>query len=54
MFVLKAALKHGRGLMGLAGFSYSEGLTPIPTARFPATGKEEFCFVHQVPAYAGI
>ena len=33
--------------------SYSEGFTPIPTARFPALGKE-FCFVHQVPPYAGI
>ena len=48
MFPPKVALKSGLVLMGHAGFSYFEGLTPISTARFPAMGNKEFCFVHQV------
>lgn len=52
MFVPRAALKSGRGLIGPAGFSNSEVLTTVQTTRFPAMQKEEFCFVYQVPTYA--
>ena len=31
---------------GSRRFPLSEGFKPFPTARFPAMGKEEFCFLH--------
>ena len=49
MFVPKVALMSVCGLLGYTCGSHSEGWTPIPTARCPATGKEEYSFVHQDP-----
>ena len=45
MFVPKVALKHGRGLMGHAGFSYAEGWTPCQQQGFLPGGWRisDFC-----------
>ena len=43
-------LLSGRGLMGHAAGSHTEGWTAMSTSSFPAMGKEEYTFVLQVPA----
>lgn len=48
------ALNSGQGLMGHAGFAYTEGLTLTPIASFSAAGLEDFYFVDHVLPYAGI
>ena len=53
VFVPRAALNSGCGLMGHAGGTQSESLTPIPIARFPATEKEESVFCIRFPHMQG-
>ena len=50
----RAALRNGRGLIGLVTPSPFEGWTTIPTAKFPAMRTEEFSIVLQVPPLSGI
>ena len=42
-------LLSGRGLMGHAACSHTEGWTANATSSLPAMGKEEYTFVLQVP-----
>ena len=42
-------LLSGRGLMGHAAGSHTEGWTAMSTSSFPAMGKEEYTFGLQVP-----
>lgn len=54
MFVSRTACKIRHGFRGNKDFSYSEGFTHIPIARFLDVEQEDFCFVDQFPPYAGI